>query len=539
MSLILGIDVGTTSLKVSCVQSSTVLQKVSLAYHQHLKCDEFICLNKDHLDDLLITGECSPFLVLSTLVACVGQLDAELRKRVDAIAICGQMHGVLFYGEECLQQIRSVQSDGALKFDLKFGRDDRNRISNCFTWEDQRCDKAFLDRLPGNADFENRLTYTGYATATAFWFLKNDPEYLKQFRFMGSLMDLFVQLVCPDLEHPVTSNQIANSFGYFDMKTNGWSKFLYDDTQFKFPTHLLPTVLNDNQVAGKLQHRFLEIKPGTPVFVACGDLQGAIYSTMAMFGKSRAAILNSGTSMQLAFPLAKMSLAEIRSAGLLKLFASKVDLPVHESADQTANAHIHLDMLPYFNGNYLMTSNSLNGGNVIAFFVKSIKKLVSDLFGGEIELDESQIWSRLSSLAKEYLEKRATSTNENENENGPNVVPRLFGERHEELKSKFSIGSITPDNFELGKLYYALCSGILTNIFDRMCPIQLLKQLQIDNVIVVGSTVTTNEILRLCLEEKLNKAKLTPIYERGAEADVGCCLWVAEQLKSKKDDLCA
>ena len=342
---------------------------------------------------------------------------------------------------------------------------------------------------------------------------------------MGSLMDFFVQLVCPDLQHPVTSVQLANSFGYFDMKKNDWSHFLY--TQFKFPTHLLPTVLGDNQVAGRLRHPFLELKAGTPVFVACGDLQCAMYS--AMFGKSQAAILNSGTSMQLAFPLAKTSLADIQSAGLLKLFASKVDLPVHEPVDQAGNDCIHLEMLPYFNGNYLMTSNSLNGGNVIAFFVKSIKKFVFDLSAGEIELNDDQIWPRISSLAKEYLEKRKANP---QNEDLPSVVPRLYGERHEETKSKFSIGSISDDNFELGKLYYSLCSGILTNIFDHMCPIELLKQLRIDNVIAVGSTVTNNAILRLCLEEKLNKAKLTLIYESSAEADVGVCLWIAEQLKS-------
>ena len=544
MSLLLGIDVGTTSLKVSCVQvkkrdegkslagSYKVLQRVSLAYHQHLKSNEFTCLNKDHLDAqqdaLLITGECNAFLVLSTLVTCLHQLDGQLRRRVDAIAICGQMHGILFYGEESLRQIRSVQADGSLELNLNFCRDDRNRISNCFTWEDRRCDKAFLDQLPSNADFENRLTFTGYATATTFWFLKNDPEYLKNFRFMGSLMDLFVHLVCPDLEHPVTSNQLANSFGYFDMKTNNWSNFLYDS---QFPAHLLPTVLDDHQMAGRLRHRFLEVKQGCPVFAACGDLQCAIYS--AMFGKDRAAILNSGTSMQLAFPLSRTDLREIRSASLLKLFASKVDLPVDESTptvDQTANECVHLEVVPYFADRYLVTSNSLNGGNVIVFFIKSIHKFVADLFGGEVS--EDQIWPKISSLAKKYLEKKKASP-DGKGDDIPIIVPRLYGERYEEIKSKFSISSISADNFELGKLYYSLCSGVLANIFDGMCPIELLQQLGIGQLVAVGSTITNNEIMRLCLEEKLNKAKLKLVYENDAEADVGVCLWIAEQLKSE------
>ena len=549
MSLVLGIDVGTTSLKVSCVQvenvaeqkeesndrtstnqSYKVLQRVSLPYERHLKSDEFICANKDNVDGLLFTGECNPFLVLSTLVSVIGRLDAGLREQVDAVAICGQMHGCLYYGEECLQQIRSIRSDGALEFDLKFDRDYRNRISNFFTWEDQRCDKTFLDQLPGNANFAKRLAYTGYATATTFWFLKNDPEYLQNFRHMGSLMDFIVHLLCPNLEHPVTSNQLANSFGYFDMKRNDWSKWLYDD-RYGFPRHLLPTVVDDNQVAGRLGNCFLGLRPGTPVFVACGDLQCAIYS--AMYAKRRAAILNSGTSMQLAFPLAKSDFGQIKSTSLLKLLASKVDhltvgllIDASLDANDYKNDDIHLDVVPYFNGSCLVTGNSLNGGNVLAFFIRSIKKFVTDMIGVGSELQDDQIWPRISSLAKEYVEKR------NRRDDVPDVVPLLYGERHEEIKSKFSISSISAENFELGKLYYSLCSGILRNIFDRMCPIELLKQIGIDKLVAVGSTISNNETLRLCLEEKLNKAELELIYESDAEADIGVCLAFGSLLKS-------
>lgn len=114
----------------------------------------------------------------------------------------------------------------------------------------------------------------------------------------------------------------------------------------------------------------------------------------------------------------------------------------------------------------------------------------------------------------------------------PDVVPLLYGERHEEIKSKFSISSISAENFELGKLYYSLCSGILRNIFDRMCPIELLKQIGIDKLVAVGSTISNNETLRLCLEEKLNKAELELIYESDAEADIGVCLAFGSLLKS-------
>jgi sedoheptulokinase len=64
----------------------------------------------------------------------------------------------------------------------------------------------------------------GYGCATYLWLLKNQRKYLaeEQFDCAGTLMDFVVAAVC-DLEKPVTSDQLAASFGYFNIHTCSWN----------------------------------------------------------------------------------------------------------------------------------------------------------------------------------------------------------------------------------------------------------------------------------------------------------------------------
>ena len=165
MTTVLGIDIGTTSIKLCCVQYQNdeykILQKSSLAYHQHLKNDKFKSINKSSLNDLIKTGEINPFLILSTFTYCLEQLDYEVRNKVKAIGFSGQMHGVLFWNKKCLEQIRSIDFNNCLNFNLNFDENFENYVSTLKTWENNLCDKEFLDQLPDNLDFKNRRSYTG------------------------------------------------------------------------------------------------------------------------------------------------------------------------------------------------------------------------------------------------------------------------------------------------------------------------------------------------------------------------------------------
>ena len=53
------------------------------------------------------------------------------------------------------------------------------RTSPIYTWQDSRCTADFLKDLPV-PESHLRLS-SGYGCATLFWFLKNQPELLKQY----------------------------------------------------------------------------------------------------------------------------------------------------------------------------------------------------------------------------------------------------------------------------------------------------------------------------------------------------------------------
>lgn len=50
--------------------------------------------------------------------------------------------------------------------------------------------------------------------------------------------------------------------------------------QTSFPVHLLPQVVEPGGKAGDLQFDWLTVKKGTPVLVALGDTQCAVYSIL-------------------------------------------------------------------------------------------------------------------------------------------------------------------------------------------------------------------------------------------------------------------
>lgn len=50
--------------------------------------------------------------------------------------------------------------------------------------------------------------------------------------------------------------------------------------QTSFPVHLLPQVVEPGGKAGNLQFDWLAVKKGTPVLVALGDTQCAVYSIL-------------------------------------------------------------------------------------------------------------------------------------------------------------------------------------------------------------------------------------------------------------------
>lgn len=195
----LGIDIGTTSIKVSLLKQNT--QDVIESF----RCETgaAICGEESNFAEQDVTK------ILSVLKHALGQLSSHFLVKVKKIGICGQMHGCLMWkGQSCLAWNT---------FDDYFTS--RNNVSRLITWEDRRCTDEFLSLLPPTQ--QNLSVSTGFGCASLFWLQRNHPSDLEYYDCAGTVMDFIVCLLC-QMDKPCMSSQNAVSWGYFDVNNMNW-----------------------------------------------------------------------------------------------------------------------------------------------------------------------------------------------------------------------------------------------------------------------------------------------------------------------------
>ncbi|XP_014783795.1 sedoheptulokinase [Octopus bimaculoides] len=442
--LVLSIDLGTTSIKIALVDSIT--KKPLKTAAQVTKADIESQIGLDGCEQ-------NPVQILHVLHQCISTFDKEHLSRVVCLAITGQMHGVMLWrSEETSKKELSSFGSSSHKWN-------KQEPSQLITWRDQRCKTKFLACLPP-ADSHLRLA-TGHGCATLFWMARHQPDFLKRFDCAGTIMDYLVSLLC-GLTHPVMSPQIAASWGYFNTEHVSWNTGILKKADF--PVKLLPHVKESGSSAGNLKCDWFSIPKGIPVLVALGDLQCAIRSTI----KDKAdAVLNISTSTQLGFPIS------------LKGFKPPPTNP--ENA---------IEYFPYFGNTYIATVASLTGGSVMANFVKTLQEWFSE-FG--VQVEEEQVWKKLIKLAEKV----------------PNtdlqIIPTLQGERHKP-DQRGSVAGLNMNNMSLGKVFRALCSGLVQNLHEMM-PNTYLEDHGIKRIIASGSGVTKNPIV----QQEVKKFYKTPM----------------------------
>lgn len=321
-------------------------------------------------------------------------------------------------------------------------------MSALYTWQDIRCKPEFLNSLPKPDSHLN--CYSGYGCATLLWMLKHKPEKLKNFQYSGTVQDFVVTMLC-DLETPIMSDQNATSWGYFNTEKNEWNVDILKSIDF--PVNLLPKINKSGDIAGKLSVSWNGIREGTPVSVAMGDLQCSIIATL---DSQQDAVLNISTSAQLAFVVNNIS-----------------DLGCKT-----------IEHLPYFNNTYLVVAASLNGGNVLATFVKMLQQWMLDL---GFPTPQSKVWEKLIALG---LEARATSNMK--------IAPHLLGERHSPT-AKASVENIDLSNIQLGSVFKSLCDSLIENLHDMM-PKEILRNANVKRIVGNGSGLSRNPVLQRAVE---------------------------------------
>ena len=233
MTVSLGIDIGTTSIKM-CILETNTATILSSERINH-SCVSAVAFATEQY------SEQSGQHILQKVDECMQKLGQSLSKshpscRITSIVISGQMHGVVLWKklqgssspstsspplppaavETPLLQSALTHHSSHTEWIKEFNRRIRFE-TNLITWEDKRCNDTFISCLPPS----KFAIHSGYGCATLFWLVKYRTDVIKRSEYAGSIMDLLVAYIC-DLDEPRMSDQIANSWGYFDTTELSW-----------------------------------------------------------------------------------------------------------------------------------------------------------------------------------------------------------------------------------------------------------------------------------------------------------------------------
>ncbi|XP_068601040.1 sedoheptulokinase [Brachionichthys hirsutus] len=357
-SYILGIDVGTTSVKAALLEtgSRSVIASQTAPTTSDIIDSTGIKAKEQH------TGR-----IIDTLNRCVGSLPRDKLQHVGSIGLSGQMHGVLFWR-------------GRAGCDWSNGDSFTPRgASQLITWQDGRCSSDFLLSLPKPESHLN--VATGFGCATILWYTRHRPGFLVDFTVAGTIQDYVVSMLC-GLDWCAMTPQNAASWGFFNTSSNQWNTEILKEAGF--PLHLLPRCVLSGDLAGQTWSDWHGVPAGTPVGAALGDFQCSVYSCM----RARTdAVLNISTSAQLTFAMP----ADFKP-------------PDHPPPPPSSVSYV-----PYFKDSYLAVAASLNGGNVLAAFVEMLAAWLKEL---GTELSETCLYEKLihCGLGQESSDLRVSPT---------------------------------------------------------------------------------------------------------------------------------
>ncbi|EQC34392.1 hypothetical protein SDRG_08162 [Saprolegnia diclina VS20] len=470
---VLGLDVGTTAIKCSVTTASHEILGQSSATINHAP-GSVVAVSA----------------ILRALQEALRSLGALLDAvQLDAIAICGQMHGIVWWSAAEVPSAATHFADAPHPLPW----------SELITWQDTRCSRPFLDTLQqrraalaGPEASSPSPLASGYGVATYAHVLAHAPATLERFDTCGTIMDL-VAFVLAGLSSPAhASMDTTNAFswGGFDLATLSWDAATLDACGI--PPQMLPRVRRPGiDVVGESSAPAavtFGLPLGVPVYVPMGDHPCAVAALLdsAALDATSALFVNIGTSAQLAFVL--------------------------ESATTTTESSSSgsFEVRPYFDAQQIAVVAALTGGNVFAAFVASAIEWTRCLCPS-VTLAPSDVYATVIAAAK-----RDTTLQ---------CRPTLLGERTPGLETG-TLSQLAMDNWTLGDMSAAIARGIVDNLF-ALLPTHLQGSLQSRCVVGSGNALVRNELLRYYIQDRTGAPlRLAP----SSDASVGATLVVWRHL---------
>lgn len=249
---LLGLDIGTTGIcgVVYDTESKKVIESVSKANKSFIASDK----SYEKIQDVNV--------ILDTVYGIM----AQIKSRIDAIGVSGQMHGIVY-----------TDKNG-------------EAVSPLFTWQDSR---GGFDYRDGKTYAQSLGCFPGYGLATALYNEVNGlvPEGAANICTIGD----YVAMKLCSRKTPLMHVTNAASLGGFSVK----------DNKFTAVNSLLPDVTTEFEAIGKT-------KDGVPVCCAVGDNQAGFIGSVP---ESDGVLLNIGTGAQVSYLVSEarpLAQAELR-----------------------------------------------------------------------------------------------------------------------------------------------------------------------------------------------------------------------------------
>ncbi len=336
MKALLGIDIGTS--KVATVILDAKNHDLLASASRPTKADLPTTATRSEQDVRKITD---------TVHACVNDLDQQLRNKVTAIGVTGQMHGVLLW--------------------------DNADCSPLFTWKDRRgSEDGFLEKIQTENGLENLRD--GFGITTLAWLAARGE--LSSWTCSATIHDFVAARMC-GLSKPVTDPTDSASWGGFDIQDGKWLTSAI--SKLGIPGNLLPEVVPCGTVAGRLTRKAAEllgVPEGVPVTAAIGDNQASILATAV--NPEKEVYLTIGTGAQ------------------LSVVANPSELLGLQLPDT-------MECRPFPDKKCLAVAAPLCGGQSIVWLVNVCRNWMRGLELGE-ELSDDRIYRRIDSLGIKHLD---------------------------------------------------------------------------------------------------------------------------------------